>query len=404
MVHERSPVKRPIGRHLLLKALIPILCLAACGPPPAPPPPPTLRPQAVKSPPVMKEAPVVTAAATSGPYFSLVRKPHVPPTCGEPPASELVPSDTVFSEVTLPAETGALLDVEGRDDRDVWFLPQSKDGRSLLHWNGTRLREERISCFWGRGDSLVLGRYEMIVRGTHDNGEYMEYQEARFSPSGGWSCPDNDARAGYLPLGAEMLRLASWGEAVLSGLTLARLDFGATSSLFDSPEIAGRAADDIWIISGGKDVLHWNGVAWEDRSPGLWVSDLDVAADGAVWLAGREIDDSVGSEGGHANSALEGVVLRWDPAALAWVCLPTPRGLSTRHVRGVSAHEVWLVGEKEIYRWDGKRFQHQMTPIPHPSDAWLSPAGALWLVGSRDVDDSKSTVGLAFRTRGGGNP
>lgn len=402
-------MQHPSHRHVLSSALIASLCLVACGPPPAPPPPRS--PQ--KAPPAATVAPLATAAVTAvtppPPRFTLVHEPRVPPVCGAPPVSEQAPGDAELLEVALPANTPALLDVEGRDDRDIWLLPQSTDGRDLLHWSGASLRAEQISCRWGRGDSLVLGQRDMIVRGTSSNGEYTEYHEARYSPGRGWTCPDEDARYAYLPLAGEMLRLSGGGEATLSGLTLALPNLGAPGSYQGSPDIAGRAADDLWLTTGATQILHWNGVAWEDRSPGLSITDLHVAPDGAVWLAGNESDETDPSESGRGDRTHDKpkggkVVLRWDAAALAWVCLPTPGDLYTVLVRGVGAQTVWLIGERDIYRWDGKTLQHLGTPIPHPKDAWLSPSGALWLVGYKDSDDLKSKVGLAFHTRGGHTP
>lgn len=401
MVNEGSLMQPPSARRRFSKALISSLAFAltACGPPPAPPAPPA---PVVEAPPA-----AVTATARTLAGFSLVRRPPAAPICAAPPSTEPGPISAGFREVTLPAKTPALLDVEGRDDRDVWFLPRGTDGHpSLLHWDGATLSEDRIPCYSGKGERLVLGQDTLLFLGVYDNGEYPEYQEARRSPRGAWSCPDNDGKAVYLPLGAEMLRFS--GRPVLSGQDLPIPDFGTTWSALGSLDLAGHAPDDVWL-SGGGDVLHWNGVTWEDMSPGLpslW--SLHVALDGTVWIAGRKGED--GSKDDHQDKKggekplEEDVVLRWDPAARAWICLPTPATLDILYVRGVSANDVWLLGKKEIFHWDGKAFQRELTPIPHLSDAWLSPAGELWLVGWKDTESSSTGVGLAFRTRAEGKP
>ncbi|MFO0590366.1 MAG: hypothetical protein U0441_22680 [Polyangiaceae bacterium] len=378
--------------------------LAACGPPPAPTPP------AVKPSPVVKAPPpAVTAAPVSLPDFSLVARPAVAPVCAAPPAGEPGPIPGGFLEVTLPAQTPALVDVEGRDDRDVWFLPEWGHEPGLLHWDGATLSEDRISCHPGEGVGLSLGRSEVIAVTTYDNGEYMEFREARRSPKGTWSCTDQDTQELYLGVGEEMLRVSAVGWPDLGGHALPIADVGKTWSLLSAPHLAGRAADDVWVRLNRNDVLHWNGVVWEDRSPALSsVEDLHVSTNGAVWIAGNYDNAANGSENGHGE-AEEGskggrVVLRWDPAAQTWVCFPTPVDFHARHVRGGSGEEVWLLGEKEIYHWDGKAFQRAVTPTPHLTDAWLAPTGELWLVGWKDTEDPGGKVGLAFRTRRGGNP
>lgn len=334
--------------------------------------------------------------------------------CAAPPAGEPGPISAGFLEVTLPAKTPALLDVEGRDDRDVWLLTadDSAGHQALLHWDGGAMKEERVSCSTGEEQSLVLGGEELIVLGNYDNGMTSVDQEARRSAKGAWSCADREDDTYHLPLVAEALHVVGWRGSVPSSHTLARPEFGDGESTIRAMKIAGRAVDDVWLASG-KDpiVLHWNGVVWEDRATGLpSVQSIHVSASGAVWVAAGKSKEQRPAKrapkGKDDKAPREGnVVLRWDPAARAWACLPTPEGLYTVQVLGASDHDVWLIGEEqEIYHWDGQSFQRAISPIPHLMDAWLSPAGELWLAGGSDPKNPGTETGLAYRTRAGGNP
>lgn len=394
-----GPLSAVRACRLAASALFLGAALPACGPPPAPPAPPLV----VTAPP-----PAVTAAPTSLPDFALLRRPVVAPACGAPPTSEPGPISAGFLEVTLPAKTPAIVDVEGRDDRDVWLLAgESSSGQTFLHWDGATVSEERVPCHSGWERSLVVTPTELLSFGL-SNGDMPEDQLARRSASGVWSCPEGDRAWLDVPIGVEMLRFRSHRPPVLGGQTVALPDLGAHDNDVPPPAMAARASEDVWLASRTTpSVLHWNGLVWEDRSPGLpWIQSLHIAANGVVWIAGGvgpSPREWMFRSKGREHAKREGnSVLRWDPAAQAWVCLPTPAGLYTEHVRGVSDHEVWLIGGEEVYYWDGESFQRGVTPTPDPMDAWLSPAGELWLAGGKD--SKSSGAGVVFRTRAGRKP
>lgn len=333
------------------------------------------------------------------------------PVCGAPPESAPGPVEAGFQEVTLPPKTPALLDVEGRDDRDVWFLTaeDSAEHQSILHWDGGSVSAERISCSSGKETTLEISPRELIVRGQYNDGLYLVSRQARRDPKGAWSCADHEMEGYFLPLFDQEIRIAGSHGFTPSPHTLPEPEHGDGETSRAAPRIAGRKADDVWLASGASShVLHWNGVVWEDRSPGIpAVESIHVSASGVAWLAsGRARDQGSGAPKSPDDKAKRAgnTVLRWDPAARAWACLPTPVGFYTGHIRGVNEHDVWLIGGEEIYHWDGQTFQRAVNPIPYLRDAWLSPAGELWLVGGSDPGDPSTETGLVFRTRAGGKP
>lgn len=364
------------------------LTLMACGAQPAPPAPVTAAPP-----------PAVTAAVTSRPVFSLIGEPAVAPSCADAPPGEPGALQWGFQEVALPPSTRPIVAVHGRDERDVWMLAPGDSGGLAFHWDGAKLNREPISpcAMLLRHASLVLSPDGPIARDeSHDDAGDLFFA-ARRSPGGTWECDDSEDYTRPYPIGDQMIRIPSAGAALsLSGRPLPLPGLDATKSHSTRGDVAGRFADDLWFyFPNHPEVLHYNGRVWEDRSPGVGsVHSLVLDANGAAWILIRS----------DARSTEAQKVLHWDHAEHAWACLPVPSGLRTTHLRAANERDVWLLGDKEMYHWDGASFQRGPTPIATLEDAWISAGGELWIVGGGPADPASGPHGLVFRTQQGGKP
>ena len=149
--------------------------------------------------------------------------------------------------------------------------------------------------------------------------------------------------------------------------------------------------DDGWITSIDEDrrarLLRYNGVTWAPQAtfdPGLAIVAMWVDEQAHPWLLARR----GGKEEDPAN-----VVLRFDGQALHSV--PVPASFAARGVQGTSARDVWFVGAgRTVYQWDGQRLRQGEAPID-VADAWSSPGGEVWIVGTGDKAVAARTAPLA---------
>ncbi len=381
-------MSRELGCRLGAVALLLGVALPACHSPP-PPSAPVAAPQ----------RPTVTATATSRPVFSLIGDRAVAPSCAEVPPGEPGALEHGFQEVALPPDTRPIVAVGGRDERDVWMLAPGDSGGLALHWDGAKLSKETVSpcTIYFSQANVVLGPDGPIARQeSHQEGTTLFFA-ARRTPGGTWECDDGDDYTRPYPVGDQMIRVPSGGGALtLSGRRLPQPALDATKSNSNRGDVAGRFADDLWLyFPNHPEVLHYNGRVWEDRSPGVGnVHSLILDANGAAWVL----------TGNDARSTDGDKVLHWDHAAHAWVCLPVPAGLRTTHLRAANERDLWLLGDKELYHWDGASFQRGPTPIATLEDAWISASGELWVVGGGPADTASGQHGIVFRTQKGGEP
>ncbi|MFD7839237.1 hypothetical protein [Streptomyces sp. NPDC059761] len=139
--------------------------------------------------------------------------------------------------------------------------------------------------------------------------------------------------------------------------------------------LTGTSANDVWVMEEiyQKPVLvnHWNGSAWENRSPaeqGLQLRDAKPVKANDLWAVGQ-----VRVAGAQANPAAVG---HWDGKDWKVTKLPQAAGgsssLSAVHVN--SAADVWAVGNTckdldgkdcrpYVVKWDGASWQEVSTPV-----------------------------------------
>lgn len=379
-------MSRELGCRFGAVALLLGMALAACHSPPAP-----------SAPVAAAQRPTVTAAATSRPVFSLIGEGSPAPVCAPLPASDLAPIEPSFQRFELPPGTPAIISVIGRDERDVWLLPSTEYSPEVLHWDGATLRKEPVSpCEIHLSHaSLVFGPDGLILRtGSYEDSD-ITFREAHRSAGGSWRCDDRDRTTRPVPLGASVLRVPyGWPRLVLSGRRLPTPDPARTPG--GNLDVVGRAGDDFWLYGDSDSVvLHYNGVTWEDRSPGFEsVDHLGTDQSGDLWLLGRRVRKAPSDE----------EVLRWDREAHAWSCFPAPPGLHTMLLRVRNASDVWFLGEKEITHWNGAVLQRGPTPIKALRDAWIDARGELWIVGEEEDRTTQLRRGVVFRARSGDKP
>ncbi len=215
-------------------------------------------------------------------------------------------------EVELHGEGGALLAGWGRAADDAWFVGGGLGAgpARIVRWTGHPAdvasalgvdRPETLWWAWGAPDGTLwmVGERGLVLRGPADG-------SAPFT---------------VVPLPAPT-------QATLYG-------------------VWGRAGDDVWIVGGEADqavdedddlVLHWDGVS---------LARVELPARGAalfkVWGAPDADELWVSGEDG----------VLWQRAGGAWIdrALPTPASILTVH--GCAADEVYAVGGRHVWAWDG---------------------------------------------------
>ncbi len=310
----------------------------------------------------------------------------------------------------MPAKTGALLAVGGRDARDVWI---TGDDRVLLRWDGARLAAgkapscpSRYELNFGPGNvqrfvlepsyqHVLAAPREIVLSGPRreigSRGDWRNDVEARVRAGGGVTCVAN---AGIYPpvehvVAGALARVQIYPRREL---TLDGRRVPLPADAFEDPlDVAGKATDDLWIWNGrGGRLWRGNGVAWFVVPTGLdGIEDVWLDETGAPWVLG------VVKDRGEA-------LLRWDEARGALRPLPLPRDTGAALVRGTSARDVWVLGSKAVLQWDGRAFRRAESPIGTVNDAWVAPSGELWMVGgdrARKVktEDGTGPAGAAFR-------
>lgn len=201
----------------------------------------------------------------------------------------------------------------GTSEHDVWLVGGSLGvgdaGSLLMHWDGRRFTEmptgqdESLWWIWGTPDAQTM-----------------------------WMVGDN---------GTVLRR---------TGANIENVPSGVSSTLFG---IWGASPDDIWIVGGDpgeqdgdKDLLlHWDGRSLEREAlPAPRGTTLLK-----IWGASRD-DIWVGGEGG---TLLHRTAAGWEDRSGE-----VPTFYSLNSVHGCGANEVYAVGGKVIFKYDGTSWAH----------------------------------------------
>lgn len=158
-------------------------------------------------------------------------------------------------------------------------------------------------------------------------------------------------------------------------------------------DVGGTAADDLWAVGWGRDVVgpfraltyHWDGSAWShvpnpaEAIASTFLEAVVAVAPDDVWAAGRQGTDSL--------------FLHWDGSSWSIVDAGLAEGIYG--LAAFASTDAWAVGWPEggYYRWDGALW----TPAPAPDipgASSISRTGGLetageceaWSVGGYFVD------------------
>ncbi|MDI1446312.1 hypothetical protein [Polyangium sp. 6x1] len=436
MANPRGPTRPPRTPALLLVAL------SACSgsPPPPPLPAPT------------EPAPQAEAPRAAPVALGLLGE-DVPFVVPEDLSAGAVSAFAGrYERVALPAQTPAILDVDGRSERDVWML--AGDGH-VLSWDGARVVDRGApQCFTDSccgtlvdcakqpamcskkaidecqpfGPSCALPVTWSTIRATPDEvkvialvetgGLRASVVESRLGKKGRWSCyqgsddrvhPGSAGRgdgpsAREIQVDGASIRFEGpaflvnryGGHLLLVDGRRVPLPDDVHQGFTGAVDIAARSPGDLWLWSDDGRVWRGNGLSWTPRLSGLdAVNDLWFDAKDAAWVLGALGED---------NEQL----LRWDLGKGGGQRFETP-GATARRGDG---RDFWLWGPKALYHWDGAALGRAVPPLA-VAHAWRGPSGELWLVGAdisavlhKAVENGDEDVraGAVFRVWGGQKP
>lgn len=173
--------------------------------------------------------------------------------------------------------------------------------------------------------------------------------------------------------------------------------------------VAAAGPDDVWAAGGANVVapdgylgthlyvVHWDGNAWEMRSPpitvggsGNFIDDIEVIAPDDVWFVGDWLE--LPAAGPSEKRAL---TMHWDGSGFTIVDNPffdnqPVGGHGLTSVSAVASNDVWAVGGghdgdevdfSEIVHWDGSAW----TLVPGPTPGYFHRLEAVEAVAHDDV-------------------
>lgn len=431
-----TPLDLPrLGRTAAALAAFVPAALAACGPAPLPPP--------------SSPAPVATARPSAPPaVVGLVAGAPDEASVDMTLVASLPAFGGRFERVELPPKTPVLLSLDGRDDRDVWML--AADGR-VLRWDGksvtsagtpecytdsccgtlfdckrkpslcTRAAAEHCQPFGGPCAMLVdwasvrVAGDDVVVSTIVETGGLRgSLVEARRRRDGRWSCEQGKDDFVYPGMRARGDTAHAY-EVTLDGATIRfegpaflvnpnggnllvvdgrRVPLPQEASWTRSGvALAARSPGDLWLWQDDPArVWRGNGLAWYPFPVGLeTVADLWLTEPGTAWVLGA--DGEAGTES----------LVRWDIDKKSGQRFATPGAVQVLKGRG---DEIWLLGEKAVYPWDGRELRRADAPLA-VQHAWRSDAGTVWLIGG-DLDakvklhEADVPAGAVFRVRSEG--
>jgi hypothetical protein len=370
------------------------------------------------------------SAAVARPAFYL-NAPASPPLVLPPALAEpLPPLSRPFVSVTLPGIRGMLASVSGRSSQDLWFLSDEETAPAdlmsgagvVFHYDGKKVKSYGQPCARALFGSVAVSKDSVLAMGSRPwtRGVWPHFRAALLA-NGKWDCYGDTVVGGLTVSSGDHLWKASCvGDPWLChieveggpAIALPFFDGSFRDREAHPPEplaMAMRAADDGWMVLGGDDsrqwLVHYNGVTWEPRAgldEGLEVVDLWVDGEGHVWMTARRGKQATSSvvqgpadyaweTDTHSNDNAEAnLILRFDGHTLS--ALAVPASFKTQLVRGSGPQDVWFVGlDRTVYQWDGTQLRQGEAPLL-VLDAWMSPGGELWLVGSDAEIDEKGEV------------
>ncbi|MGW8375964.1 hypothetical protein [Streptomyces sp. ODS28] len=160
------------------------------------------------------------------------------------------------------------------------------------------------------------------------------------------------------------------------------------------------SAKDLWVIGSMAATPtianHWNGTAWEDRSP----ADKTVAFNSVKALSAKEVWAAGETQWTTTTPTQAGVIGRWDGTDWKITKLPQAKGGRTLlgNIHAVSSTDVWASGETcegqdtsrcrgIVMRWNGSSWKE--VPLPAGtggvSEITANASGEVWAAAGTKV-------------------
>ncbi|MFO0549438.1 MAG: hypothetical protein U0271_13685 [Polyangiaceae bacterium] len=345
-----------------------VLLLAGCAtvPPaqPEPPPPrPSMPPTSDATPSAPDWPPIPTQAAAPA---------MEPPVTNEP----LEPVVRALTEIALPAKTARIRFLRAdRSGPDVLALSTQSDLLRIKP-NGKAQRIKGPNCeetffhpmtitpdyqavTFEDGHMVLFGRLLQSGRGSY----YVGYRSVQKS-GGTWTCEQT-----YPPVEGSIAP----GDVVWSLLnnrlvgTLVNDARLLPMPAVNAPATAfwGRTADRAWLATGDK-LVHFDGLTWTAvEHPFDLVRSVTEDPTGTLWVIGE-----------RAKRAFAAAL----PPHGSWAWVAVPPDFDATHVVAPTARDIWFLGDKFYYQYDGRALRSVVAPVLSPM-AWVDSSGEIWVGG-----------------------
>jgi hypothetical protein len=156
-------------------------------------------------------------------------------------------------------------------------------------------------------------------------------------------------------------------------------------------DIAGTAADDVWIGTGAKN-MHWDGVSWTVRAvPAPPAGEMYIDTGNLVTDARGTAWSTTATTTVLGTGPLNYRVMRWD--GTAWQLLPNPprttAGFDVLDLDVTGATGAWVVGTRVgtdrtlVVQWDGSAWVDHQLPgdSVYPEAVLALGPSAVWVSG-----------------------
>ncbi len=323
--------------------------------------------------------------------------------CGKDERPELVHEFSVVAE----HERAAFTAVHGSSEEDVWIVGADEgDGPIALHFDGASWEQKttgvRGDLWWVQSLSpdlaFMAGSDSHLLRYTSDGFERLSTPGlGKHIVFGLWAAAADDLYAVGAIAGRNGFLWHYDGEKFVE----LELPDEIIDDAHDYPplfKVAGRSADDVWIVGGRGTILrgnHRDGFSRVESSTDERLFTVAVDEDEVLIVGGSE--DGVLLSGDPRDEKL--VLRDVTPAGAPLLQGAYPRNPSRR---GVAAGSAWAVGrDGAIFVNRGSGFEslkQTLEPTVQSLHAvWEADGGQVWAVGGR-VISADLDEGAAFRS------
>jgi hypothetical protein len=301
-------------------------------------------------------------------------------------------------ETMIDGLEGALIAIWGTSSTDVWTVGGHRDEVAplsiALHYDGTSWTDleapTELTLWWvcsnGGDEVWMVGDEGIVLRHLRSTGQWTEIDtpvDTGVTLFGCWVPEDGSpvyTVGGHItegPAGERGPVLLSVENEVATQVQAAALDIPEMESFF---KFWGSAEDDLWMISDGGSVFHFDGAEWSrvvlPDSPRL------------VTINGGQDDDVV-----IVGGVTQAVIFERDGAA--WADVGPVGGAALNGVYVSESGEAWAAGSSNaIARRAEGGWIWELPPLIlwdwHA--VWLDETDTPWLVGGNLIDLSDGAV------------